>query len=212
MRLLTKHTAPPQHPILSGHPHTVPTVFRSHNQRLTPVTTPHSARTHTHMLRTARQERRKKSGERKLLRNSRAVLDVFRSVGREWANAVLDSEPHLLPRSVHTHTHTLSLSLHPLPTPNSMATVIWCCPSLGRGRTRLWVPLRLCRPRHLGMGAAGGTPGTAVRCSETNAGAVGEGCAVRQRQVLPEAPSPEERAPRSPTVSTGSLPPPVFPI
>ena len=38
-----------------------------------------------------KQEQSKKSGERKLLRNSRAVLDVFRSVGRERANAVLDS-------------------------------------------------------------------------------------------------------------------------
>ena len=46
---------------------------------------PHThTHTHTHIHNENRkQEQSKKSGERKLLRNSRAVLDVFRSVGRE---------------------------------------------------------------------------------------------------------------------------------
>ena len=56
---------------------------------------------HTQTLRTAKtRTEHRKAVERKLLRNSRAVLDVFRSVGREWANAVLDSETHLHPCSV----------------------------------------------------------------------------------------------------------------
>ena len=66
-----------------------------------------------------KQEQSKKSGERKLLRNSRAVLDVFRSVGREIANAVVNSgfsaaqrvlelspNPLLSSANTHTHTHT----------------------------------------------------------------------------------------------------------
>ena len=84
------HTQTPLHTHHCTH-----TTTHTHHCTHTPLHTP----VHTHTMRTAKQEQSKKSGERKLLRDSRAVLDVFRSVDK-CSNVQLRVRSQFFPSSL----------------------------------------------------------------------------------------------------------------